>query len=256
MHPHLIEAFEGIHPAVYTFAKVNSIGPKTAHKLTQALKFNKNDPAIALKQLVVYCQKGKVRVLEGLGEKSEADILTNTLNFMGRKAKMPLQKAQVIATDVISHLKTKFPNLIMEPLGSLRRCSPLVGDIDIAIQSDNPTPIIEHFVNYPKRFQTITQGPKKASIRLAEDIRVDIMIQPIKSWGSLLQHFTGSKMHNIKLRQYARKLGYSISEYGVKEIKNKSIHRFTNETSLYRFLGLSLIPPEQRLGENEIEDAL
>ncbi len=252
-HHHWQAAFKGLHPAIFTFIKINGIGPKTAHILTQNLKFSRRDMTKALEELIIYAQNGKLRNLPKLGEKSENDILTNTQNFIGRKEKMPLSLAQAIADNVVSYIKKQFPSLEIQPLGSLRREAPLVGDIDIAVQSDNASPILDYFIHYPLSVQTIAKGEKKASLRIKNDIRIDIMVQPKNSWGSLLQHFTGSKQHNIKLREYASKLGLSLSEYGIKDITTGTVHQFDNETSFYNFIGLNFIPPQDRLGENEIE---
>ncbi|MCL4383873.1 type-X family DNA polymerase [Patescibacteria group bacterium] len=255
LHPHWLQAFKNIHPAVFTFTKVPGIGPKTAFKLTKYLKFPQDDPVKALDKLVWYARHGMLRNIPKLGEKSETDILENTLQFLGRKEKMPLGLAQATAKEIIDYLHQQFPNLEIVPLGSLRRGSPLVGDIDLAAQSDQAGPILDYFVEYPAKYQTIAKGPKKASIRIRNDIRIDLMVQPKTSWGSLLQHFTGSKQHNIKLRNYAQSLGLSLSEYGIKEKKNSNLHTFDNETDFYRYLHLKYIPPEDRLGEGEIDKA-
>ena len=252
-HPHWLEAFKGIHPATFVFNKINSIGPKTASTLTQNLTFSKSDMTKAIDELIAYAQNNQISTLPKLGQKSQQLILTNALSFQARKAKMPLKTAQDIATKVIAFLKQRFPQLEIQPLGSLRRLSPLVGDIDIAVQSDDPEPILEYFLTFPSSQQTINHGDKKASLRLAHDIRVDLMVQPAASWGSLLQHFTGSKQHNIKLREYALKKNLSLSEYGIKDMTTGQLHQFDNETAFYNFLGLECIPPEKRLGEDEIE---
>lgn len=168
---------------------------------------------------------------------------------------MIYQDAKIISDKIISYLKTNFPNTDFIPLGSLRRQSPTVGDIDIAAKSTEGKLIIECFVNYPESFQTIIKGPKKASIRIKNDVHVDIMVQPPQTFGSLLVHFTGSKMHNILLRRYALSKGLSISEYGIKNLKTKKTYTFETEPDFYNFLGLNYIEPKNRLGENEIETA-
>jgi DNA polymerase (family 10) len=252
IYPSIIKINQGIHPAVFTLTKINGVGPKIAHKLTQKLKFPK-DPQKALEKLIYYAQNGKIRKLRTFGEKSESMILDNTLNFVGRKRRLPLVKAKIIADNIISYLKLKFPQVEFYPLGSLRRQSTTVGDIDIAAKSQETQKILDCFINYPLSVQTVDRGPKKASIRLKNDVRIDIMVQPPSTWGSLLQHLTGSKQHNIILRRYALKLGYSISEYGIKDLKNHQIYTFDNEKDLYHFLRLCYIEPQDRLGENEID---
>lgn len=254
LHPHIIEIFQDLHPAIFIFTKINGIGPKIAQKLTENLKFSQNEE-LALKQLIDYAKKGKIRNIEGMGEKSEKQILENTLSFYGNTSRIPLTQAQKIAKPILSYLQNEFPKTEFYLLGSLRRESSAIGDIDIAAKSEEPQPILTYFTNYPPSLQTIIKGEKKASIKLQDNIRVDLMVQPKDTFGSLLQHFTGSKQHNIKLREYANKLGYSLSEYGIKDNKTKEVKQFDNEKDFYNFLGLKFIPPKDRIGENEIYEA-
>jgi DNA polymerase (family 10) len=254
LHPALKKAFKNIHPAVFTFIKVNGIGPKTAFTITNHLDFP-SDPSQALDKLIEYAQNRQLQDLPRLGEKSQNQILNNTLSFLGRKKRMTFAQANKIATRVIDYLKTEFPDTEFVPLGSLRRHSPTVGDIDIAARSTKQTEIIDSFVNFPQSLQTIAKGPKKASIRIKNDIHIDLMVEPPKYWGSLLVHFTGSKFHNILLRRYALNLGYSLSEYGIRDLKTKILHTFKTEKSFYHFLKLCYIEPQNRLGETEVEAA-
>lgn len=254
LHPHVIRAFKGISPLVFTFTKINSIGPKTASILTKKLKFSK-DPIKALDQLVEYCQKGKIRNWPHFGQKSEKLILDNTLAFLGKSRRMSYQEAKDHADKVISFLRQKFPQTEFIALGSLRRHSDTVGDIDLVAKSNKSEDILNHFLEYPENIQTINCGSKKASIRIYPDIRVDIMVQPAKNFASLIQHFTGSRQHNILLRKYALSLGYSVSEYGIKYVKTGKIYTFEDEEKLYNFLKLDYIEPQLRVGEREIEQA-
>lgn len=254
LHPHIIRAFKGISPLVFTFTKINSIGPKTASILTKKLKFSKN-PLKALDQLIKYCQQGKIRNWPHFGDKSEQSILKNTLAFLGQSRRMAYTEAKKKSDKIIKFLHHQFPKIEFIALGSLRRQSPTIGDIDLAAKSNQTTKILDHFISYPENIQTIDRGPKKASIKIYPDIRVDIMIQPAKNFASLLQHFTGSRQHNILLRKYALSLGYSVSEYGIKNLKTGKIYNFTTEEKLYNFLGLCYIEPKDRVGEYEIETA-
>lgn len=251
-YPSLKLIFSGIHPVVFTFTKINGIGPINAFKLTQHLKFSQS-PDQALDQLVRYCQQGKVKTIPTFGEKSESSILDNTLSFLGRKNRLPLLTAQKLSQKIITYLKTKFPETEFISLGSLRRLSSTVGDIDIAAAGVKPKPILDYFLNYPDSVQTIAKGKNKTSIRLLHDVHVDLMVKPPSIFGALLQHFTGSRQHNILLRKHALKLGFSLSEYGIKDRKTGVIHHFDNETAFYHFLGLKFIPPQDRAGENELE---
>jgi DNA polymerase (family 10) len=254
LHPHIIRAFKGIHPTVFTFTKVNSIGPKTAYTLTKKLKFSKNSLK-ALDQLIKYCQQGKIRNWPHFGIKSEASILENTLAYLGQNRRMTYIEAKKNSDKIIKYLKKFFSRVEIYALGSLRRHSQTVGDIDLAVKSEKSEKILDKFIEYSENIQTIDRGPKKASIRIYPDIRVDIMIQPAKNFASLLQHFTGSRQHNILLRKHALLLGYSVSEYGIKNLKTGKINTFENEEKLYNFLKLCYIKPQDRIGEHEIETA-
>jgi len=254
LYPGLKRTFKNIHPTVFTLTKINGIGPKIAHKLTQNLKFPQN-PTKALEKLIYYCRHHKIDSLPTFGERLEISILQNTLAFLGRKNRLDLKTAEKLAKDIVDYLKIKFPDTEFVPLGSLRRQSKTVGDIDIAAQSTQPEAILKHFIDYPQNLQTLDIGSKKASIRIKNNVRIDLMVQSPKSFGSLLVHLTGSKNHNILLRRYALSKGLSISEYGVKDLKTGNIHTFNTEQKFYEFLGLHFIKPQDRTGENEVEIA-
>lgn len=251
----VLKSLKNIHPAVFTLTKINSIGPKTAHVLTQNFKFDKRDAIRAVDQLVEYAKAGKIRVIPHLGEKSENSILENSLLFLGQHKRMSFSEAKKVSDKIINYLRQKFANIEFYPLGSLRRMAESVGDIDIAAKSEKSEEILNYFIDYPESIQTIVKGPKKASIRVKNDIRIDLMVQPAATFGSLLQHFTGSKQHNIELRKYAQTLMYSLSEYGIKNVKTGKTYEFADEKSFYNFLRLCYIEPKDRLGEDEIEKA-
>ena len=166
---------------------------------------------------------------------------------------MSFQKAKALATKIIAYLQSRFPETNFVSLGSLRRHSDNIGDIDIAAASSDSQNIIDYFLTYPDTVEVIARGKNKASLRLLNDIHIDLMVKAATSFGALLQHFTGSRQHNILLRRHALKLGYSLSEYGIKEIKSGTLHKFSDEEKFYNFLNLKYIPPEERVGEGELE---
>lgn len=157
------------------------------------------------------------------------------------------------ASEVIDWLKKIKEAKRVDPLGSLRRKASTIGDIDIAVATDNSSEVINHFTKFPKAQKILEKGEKTASISLPGDVQVDLMVQPQESYGSLLQHFTGSKHHNIALREYALKKGLSVSEYGVRNIRTKKLKNLRTEKELYNYLGLEYIPPELREDAGEIE---
>jgi DNA polymerase (family 10) len=142
----------------------------------------------------------------------------------------------------------------IDVLGSLRRKAPTVGDVDLAAASDNPKAVITRFVEYPNKVRVINQGEKSVSILLPPNIRADLKVESSKTYGALLQHFTGSKHHNVALREYSLKKGMSLSEHGIK-IKGK-LNFVADEKDFYKRLEMDWIPPEIREGGDEIEAAI
>jgi DNA polymerase (family 10) len=135
-----------------------------------------------------------------------------------------------------------------------------VGDVDIAVASKDPSSAISHFIKYPNATRVLEKGVRTASIMLPSNKQVDLMVENPASYGSLLQHFTGSKHHNIALREYALKKGFSVSDYGIyildKQGRRKVLEKFEDEGKFYKFLGLDFIPPELREDTGEIDAAL
>ncbi len=246
---------KGIPEAVFPLLDVPGFGPKKAYRLVK--EFNLEDPKTVISDLETIAKANKIAKLEGFGEKSESDIIRSLSEFKEKKGKLSrlvLPYAFEQAEKIISYLK-KIPEVIeAAPLGSLRRMKTTVGDIDIAVATNDPKKVIEHFVSYPTHERIIEKGDISASILIIGGAQVDLMVQPENSFGSLLQHFTGSKDHNIKLREHAIKLGMSLSEKGIKK-GEKMIH-FDTEEKFYKALGMDWIPPEIREDTGEIELAL
>lgn len=250
---HFEEVTKGIPDAVFILMDLPRIGPKTALKLVKGLKLeNSKNPISDLEKKAL---QGKISLLEGFGEESQNDILKSISEFKGRERRMFLPYASKIAGGLLEWLRQNKFVVRLDVLGSLRRQVSTIGDIDIAAASQKPVEVIRHFVGYPKKVRIIEQGEKTASILLPSDIQVDLMMVNPSSYGSLLQHFTGSKHHNIALREYALKRGLSLSEYGIKIKKTGVLKKFATEESFYNFLGLDFIPPELREDTGEIEAA-
>ncbi|MBI3443290.1 hypothetical protein HY008_01335 [Candidatus Woesebacteria bacterium] len=250
---HFEEVMAGLPPAMFDLMKVPGIGPKTAYKISNKFKskFKKGNPLKILEELVT---KGEVAKMEGFGEQSQTDITKAIEETKGRTKRLLLPYATSVAEALIEWLKKEPSIKEANSLGSLRREGSTVGDIDIAVASDNPDKAIEHFTKYPKKTRVLEKGDRTASIILPGDIQVDLMVQPPDAYGALLQHFTGSKHHNIALREYAMKHSMSLSEYGIK-VKGK-LKRFSDEEGFYKQLGMDLIPPELREDTGEIDAAL
>jgi len=251
---HFDEVLKKIPSSVFVLMEIPGIGPKKAFTLVKALKlFDEKTVVLDLKKA---CLSGEVSKIEGFGEKSQSQILKAIEIFEKRKEKPPrmvLPYAFSLAKEIIEYLKKNPLVKEVEALGSLRRFAPTIGDIDILVKTSDEKKVIDYFTQFPKAKKVDNAGEKKASIIVFSDIRIDLRVCDEKSYGAMLHYFTGSKAHNIKLREYALKKGYSLSEYGIKDLKTKKFYQFEKEEDFYQFLGLVYIPPELREGVNEIE---
>lgn len=257
---HFNQVTKGLPDGFFELLKLEGVGPKTALKL--AKKFKLKDAKKAVKGLKAKAKEGAIRQLEGFGEESEAKILEAVGEWEQKKGKerMSLSLAQAYVDQILPYMRSQKTCLQVEPLGSLRRQAPTIGDIDLAASSREPQKCIDHFTSFPDKKKVLAKGGNTARIILRDGIQVDLKVVKPEAFGSLLQHFTGSKQHNIILRDYALKKDYSLSEYGINGIKKLKTKRekrktFKKEEEFYRFLGLDWIPPELREGTEEIEAA-
>ncbi|MCS7091899.1 MAG: helix-hairpin-helix domain-containing protein [Patescibacteria group bacterium] len=255
---HFADIFQGLPMSIFELMKIPGVGVKTAYKLVKELPIGDKDPIGDLEKLA---KKGEIAKLTGFGEDSQFAIL-RSINMVRKAVKRHLLPYAYLIAEKVSEWILQNKHVVrVEPLGSLRRRVSTIGDVDIAVATKNPGSVLDHFVSYPKKVRIIEKGVHKASILLPGGMQVDCMVQDPESFGSLLQHFTGSKHHNIALREYALKLGFSLSEYGIRAKTNDSdkgmetLKKFKTEEEFYNFLGLDWIPPELRENTGEIEAA-
>lgn len=249
---HFERVKKGLPEGMFSLLKIPNIGSKTAHRLAKELKLDGN----AIKALREACLAGRVQALDGFGEKSESELLKSIDELNRRSDRMLLSQAWALADDLIDQVKN-IPGVVRaDPLGSVRRRVSTVGDVDIAVACQNAPQVIQAFVKLPRVEKVLASGDVKASVLLTDGRQVDFYTQSPESYGSLLQHLTGSKLHNIRLRTYAMEKGLSISENGVKVKKDNSLKTFSSEEKLYKFLGMDYIPPELREDIGEIQAAL
>src|SRR5207245_566761 len=138
-----------------------------------------------------------------------------------KKMRMLIPFAEELSQKIVVHMRKLHEVTEIYPLGSMRRKKPTIGDLDFAIATDSAEKVIDHFVSYPYKERVIEKGPTSASIIISGGYQIDLMTQPVARFGSLLQHFTGSKHHNIHLRELALKKHLSLSEYGIKHLQDK-----------------------------------
>jgi DNA polymerase (family X) len=252
-------ALKDIPKSVFILMDIPSFGPKKSYRLVTEFKLN--DPDTVIQDLEKIAKAGKIASLEGFGEKSQSDILRSIEEFRlgkGKTTRMTLPYAFEISEKLLAYFKNIPEVSQANVLGSLRRRAPTVGDIDMSVASDKPSAVLEHFVNYPYIERVIEKGEVSASILVSGGVQVDLLIQPPKSYGSLLQHFTGSKNHNVHLREVALRKGLSLSEYGIKKKAKEGkpkMENFSSEEQFYNAIGLQWIPPELREDQGEIEQA-
>lgn len=273
---HFEKIMEGLPPAMFEFLDIPGLGAKRAYKLCKEL--NIWEAKGAIERLEKAGREGKIALIETFGETSQKNILEGIEALKRGEIKqnrMNLPYAWELAKEIIDYLLKSPYCLRADPLGSLRRKVATIGDIDIAVATKNHQKIIAHFLKFPKIKKIIEKGSTGASVNLASGRQVDLRVQSPESYGSMLQYFTGSKQHNIHLRELALKNGLSLSEYGIKIVDSKKsrtiinrqaekwknynsklkIYEFSDEEGFYNALGLPWIPPELRENTGEIEAA-
>lgn len=252
-----IEAFQkyvaAIPEGMWSLQQVRGVGPKHAYQL--AITFNLDSHQTAITKLTQLAIDKQVQNLDGWGQKSEQELLQNLQNFSQNK-RIPYQIANQIAESFVADLSKNVPNsLQISTMGSLRRQTETVGDIDIGIgmPKDVDFQMVKNVVENMKNVKNIeVAGDQVMRVFLDNKTQIDIKAVPLTEWGSFLQHYTGSKQHNILLREWALKQNKSLSEHGIKD-ETGTITKFTDEAEFYAHLGLKWIPPSQRTGTDEIK---
>ncbi len=229
---------------------VPGLGPKKVKFLYQKLGIK------SVEQLKKAAEAHKLAKLAGFGEKTEDNILRGIGLLKTGQERMLLGYAYPLALYIIDVLQKKREVTQISVAGSMRRMSQTVGDIDILVTSAKPEPIMETFTTLPEVNVVLVKGPTKSTVVLKAGIQADIRVIPEKCFGAALQYFTGSKDHNIALRNIAIKKGYKLSEYGLFEKKTDKYLAGKTEEEVYEKLGLPYIEPELRENKGEIEAAM
>jgi len=240
---------ETIPTGVIELLDIPEVGPKTAKLLYEELGVD------SIEKLEKAVRQHQIKDLPGMGEKSEDNILRGIELYKRRKERVLLGLALPLAEEIVKNLSRLDETDKISIAGSLRRKKETIGDIDILVTSQKPEKIMKTFVSLPQVREVLAEGPTKSSVITRDDIHVDVrVVEPI-SFGAALQYFTGSKAHNIRLRESAVKRGLKINEYGV--FNQKTERRITGEEEkeVYRILDLPFIPPELREDRGEIEAA-
>ncbi|MBI5599797.1 MAG: DNA polymerase/3'-5' exonuclease PolX [Deltaproteobacteria bacterium] len=246
------ELLKEVPQGVLELLKVSGIGPRKAGLLYKKLGIQ------GVGDLEAAAKGHKLRDLPGMGERSEEKILRAIEDYKTIKAsslRFKLSVAYPRARGYIEYLK-KFKGVVqVEAAGSLRRWKETVGDVDILVTCREAAAVMEHFVKYPDVKEVVSKGETKATVVLKSGLQVDLRALEKKSFGAALQYFTGSKSHNIAVRDRAKKMGLKISEYGVFSGKTGEMVAGEKEEDVYRAVGLPWIAPELRENMGEIEAA-
>ncbi len=227
-------------PTALEMLRIPGVGPKTVRALWEHFRVS------TLEDLARLCQEQKVRELRGMGAKMEQKILDGIAHYRKVAGRFLLSYAAAVAAELA-------PAVNGTPAGSLRRGKETVGDLDIL--STDPS-AIECFLAHPGIQDVLAKGDTKASARFgAEGLQVDVRLVALESFGAALQYFTGSKEHNVALRQRALKMGYTLNEYGLFTLEGERRVAGDSEEGVYAALGLAWIPPELRENQGEIDAA-
>lgn len=236
-------------PGVISLLQVPGIGPKTAMRLSTELGIKSPE------ELEVAIVDGRVEGLYRLGEKTAENILHHLRSMRTREQRIPIGTALPLAEDIMWSLQEHSRIRNLTPAGSLRRFRETIGDIDLMGTADHGEAAIEAFTGLPQVKEVLAKGSTKASVVTHRELQVDLRVVGHDDFGSLLQYFTGSKQHNIALREREQRLGLKLSEYGITTLEDGRLERFSTEEGFYSRLGLQFIPPELREGQHEIEMA-
>ncbi len=222
-----------------------SVGPQKVRLFNKELGIKNVD------ELEAAARAGKLRQLPKMDEKSEQNILKAIELFRRAAGRFRLDTATETAEELVAYLKESRGVEEVTPAGSLRRGRETVGDLDLLVTGSDPAQTAEHFLKHPSIAEVLARGEDKVSVRLKSTMQVDVRLLARQQYGAALMYFTGSKEHNIALRDRAKKRGWKLSEYGLFE--GEKVLASRTEEEVYEKLGLEWIPPELRENQGEIE---
>ncbi len=229
-----------------SWMRVPGLGPKKIALINKTLKIT------TLAELEAAAKEGKLRGLPGMGAKSETVILEGIASLARRTGRISVGRAYPIANEIIAALKKVKGVVDAQPAGSLRRMRSTVGDLDILVASKDSAAVMDAFVKLPRVSRVLGKGDTKSSVEFSDGIRAQVWVHPPQEFGTALQYATGSKDHNVQMRQLALDKGLSLSDHSFKKIKGSGEIFCATEEEVYKTLGLQWIPPELREGRDEI----
>ena len=237
---------------VLTLMTIPGIGPKSAMLISEELGVS------TIEGIEKAIHDGSLAALPRMGRRTADNILRHLRVLGSKDGRTPIGPALAAAEETVAALRAECPWVEqLYPAGSLRRWEETIGDIDLVgvAPEDCQAAVGDVLVALPAVQEVLVHGPKKTSVVLDAGIQVDLRLGEADSFGAMLQYFSGSQQHNIRLRDYAHRKGYSLNEYGITNLATGDVARFPDEASFYDYLGLPCIPPELRIGFNELDAA-
>src|SRR5712692_8131475 len=249
------ELLKKYRPSMLQLLKIQGLGPKTIALIWSAYQVSD------LEGVEKLAREGKIRELPRMGEKHELKLLKAIEDYRRIAGRFLLDTAEELAAKLVEHLLAAPGIEKVTPAGSLRRGRETVGDLDIlvtgkgCIEAESRQTLIEHLLRFPGLMDVIAQGENKVSFRHRNGMQVDVRFLPPESFGAAMQYFTGSKAHNVSLRQRALKMGYTLNEYSLAQLEDEGVVAAKSEEEIYAALKLDYIPPELRENTGEIDAA-
>jgi DNA polymerase (family 10) len=240
---------ERVPPDVVGFMKLPGLGPKTVKRIWQELGITTRG------ELRAAAEQQQLRTLRGLGAKTEENVLKALAAKPAGPPRTLLGSALPALLAVVDVLREHPAADLVSEAGSARRRRETVRDLDIIATATDPRALTEYLTKLQWVAEVAAQGPTKATVVSHDGLRFDLRVVPPESYGNLLQHFTGSKDHNVALREDAVRRGLSISEYGIQTVETKEVFQTRSEEELYAYLGYQFIPPELRENRGELAAA-
>jgi DNA polymerase (family 10) len=236
-------------PAALEFLKIQGLGPKSIALLFEHFQVSTMD------QLEQLCKDQKLRTLPRMGAKLEEKVLRSIAQYKERSGRFLLSFADNVARELTAYISAGVDGIeAITPAGSLRRGRETIGDLDLLVTGPNAAAALDRVAANPKVHEVLGRGVNKTSVKLGrEGLQVDVRALEHASFGAAMQYFTGSKEHNVALRQRAIRMGFKLSEYGLFRAEDDVRVAGETEEEVYRTLGLDWIPPELRENNGEIE---
>jgi DNA polymerase (family 10) len=237
-------------PGLVELIEIPGLGPRTARLIFDALGVGDVD---SLEQAA---RAGRLRAIPGLGAKTEENILRELERLKERSDRKTLGQALLLAEELLDDLRQRVPaNARLSHAGSLRRMADTIGDIDLLAAADDTEAVVRAFTGLPTVLEVLSAGPVRASVLVRGGLQADLRVVEPRCWGAALLYFTGSKAHNLALRERAVRQGWKLNEYGLFEESSGRCLASEQEADLYRAFGLEYIPPELREDDGELEAA-